>query len=125
MNIQNIIEAAKVAKARTSNKRWQAAIDKAVVGASTWLVTELMFCIVVTTESGQTYRANDKHCQCPAFFNNQACKHRSLYHLLTLAESIETAPKVETKRQAVVTRSIESDRTGVKYNVVRVDGWAI
>lgn len=42
MNIQDIIEAVEIAKAKTNNKRWQAAIDKAVAGVQGgWIVTEL------------------------------------------------------------------------------------
>jgi len=55
----SIQEAAKVANARTSDKRWQKAIDKAVAGVTSgkWIVTELAHCVAVTTESGHTYRA--------------------------------------------------------------------
>jgi hypothetical protein len=100
----NIIEAAKVAKARTSDKRWQNAIDKAVAGVTSgqWIVTELAHCVAVTTESEKTYRANDKHCQCPAFFQGQACKHRALYRLLQIAET-------ETARPAVSRADIIAD----------------
>ena len=92
----SIIEAAKVAKARTSDKRWQKAIDKAVAGVTSgqWIVTELAHCVAVTTESEKTYRANDQHCQCPAFFQGQACKHRALYRLLQIAETETARPGV-------------------------------
>jgi hypothetical protein len=79
--------------------------------------------IFASVESGKTYRANDKHCQCEAFFRDQPCKHRALYRL-TVIEETETAP-VAVSRPPRITRSVERDRTGVKYNVVRIDGWAI
>jgi len=92
MQIENIKKAAETAKAKTSDKRWNAAINKAVAGVQNgWIVTELQNCIVVTTESGNTYRANDKHCQCRAFFQNQPCKHRSLYRLMQMAETAPAA----------------------------------
>ena len=55
----NIIETAKIAKAKTNDKRWQNAIDKAVAGVTSgkWILTELAHCVAVTTESGHTYRA--------------------------------------------------------------------
>src|SRR5262249_30190995 len=97
MEINKIKKAAEIAKARTSDKRWTAAIDKAVAGVeSGWgIITELRHCLVITTECGKTYRANEKHCQCEAFFMNQACKHRAMARLVAIAETIEeTAPAV-------------------------------
>jgi hypothetical protein len=53
----SIQEAAEMAKARTNNKRWRAAIDKAIAGVASgnWIVTRLNSGVMVTTESGQTY----------------------------------------------------------------------
>jgi hypothetical protein len=43
INIQKFNEVAEAAKARTSDKRWQNAIDKAVAGVTSgwWVITEL------------------------------------------------------------------------------------
>src|SRR5215510_4261202 len=88
MNINKIKEAAEIAKARTSDKRWLSAIDKAVAGAENWIVTELATCLAITTESGKTYFANGV-CQCEAYKRSTACKHRALYRLYAIAH--ETA----------------------------------
>jgi hypothetical protein len=63
---ERVVKEAKV----VGNKRWENAIDKAAdaILNGKWIITELQHCIAVTTESGQTYRANNKHCQCEAFF---------------------------------------------------------
>lgn len=86
IDIQKFNEVAEAAKAKAGDKRWRAAIEKARAGVVSgwWIITELQNCVVVTTECGKTYHANDKHCQCEAFFLNQACKHRSLYRLVEL-----------------------------------------
>ena len=85
------------------------------------VVTLLSGYALVTSPRG-SYRVNG-NCECEAAQRgHRECKHRAAARIVELAET-ETAPA--PKRQAVVTRSIESDRTGVKYNVVRVDGWAI
>lgn len=93
MTIDKIKKAAEIAKTRTNDRRWLAAIDKAVAGVeSGWIVTELAHGIAVTTESGETYFANGA-CQCRAYANGQACKHRALARLIEIAGEItETAP---------------------------------
>jgi hypothetical protein len=112
-----------VAKAKVAgNKRWIAAIDKAADALlnGKWIMTELQQCYVFTTESGKTYRANGV-CQCEAFFRNQPCKHRAAARLLDLyceAEAAKPAPRLTT-------RTVERDRTGIKYAVTYYDGWAI
>jgi hypothetical protein len=114
-----VVEAAKAKAA--GNKRWIAAIDKAADALlnGKWIVTELQYCYVFTTESGKTYRANGV-CQCEAFFRNQPCKHRAAARLLALyAEAVKrTAPRLTT-------RTVESDWTGAKYAVTYYDGWMI
>lgn len=96
MNINKIKQAAEIAKSKTSDKRWIAAIDKAVAGVENggWIVTYETHGIMVTTENG-TYRANGV-CQCKAFAAGQACKHRALARLVEIADEIkdETAPAV-------------------------------
>jgi hypothetical protein len=76
---------AKEAKAKTNDRRWHAAIDRAVDALvnNKWIITELFHCIAVTTESGKTYRANG-HCQCEAFFRDQPCKHRAAARLIAI-----------------------------------------
>lgn len=108
------------AKAKAAgSKRWIAAIDKAADALlnGKWVVTELQHCYVFTTESGKTYRANGV-CQCEAFFRDQPCKHRAGARLLNLYQ--EALLGVSR-----VVRSVETDRTGVKLQVVRCDGWTI
>lgn len=91
MNITNIKQAAEIAKSRTSDKRWVAAINKAVAGVEGgWIVTELHHGIMVTTENG-TYHANGS-CQCKAFTLGQACKHRALARLIEIANNEVATP---------------------------------
>lgn len=88
MQIEKIKAAAEIAKARTSDKRWLNAIDRAVEGCGNWIVTELATCLAVTTESGKTYFSNGV-CQCEAYKRSTACKHRALYRLYAIAAEIE------------------------------------
>jgi hypothetical protein len=125
MEINNKAQFNKVvadAKAKAAgNKRWIAAIDKAADALlnGKWVVTELQHCYVFTTESGKTYRANGV-CQCDAFFHNQPCKHRAGARLLALyAEAVKAAAP------RLTVRTVEQDRTGVKYAVTYYDGWSI
>jgi hypothetical protein len=127
------------AKAQTTNKRWLAAIDKAVAGVVSgwWIITELADCVAVTTETGKTYFANGV-CQCEAFKNGQPCKHRALARLLDLYNEGEiaqtsvpanssspcTIPPV-TPHQPRVVRSVEQDFAHRYVQVVRCEGWAI
>ena len=61
-----IQQAAEMAKAKTTDKRWVNAINRAVEGASTWVITELATSTAITTESGQTYFVTENRCQCRA-----------------------------------------------------------
>lgn len=85
INIQKFNEVASAAKASINDKRWQAAVDKAVAGivSGWWIVTELHDGVLVTTETGNSYHANGI-CSCEAFNNGQPCKHRALARLLTI-----------------------------------------
>jgi hypothetical protein len=85
LNQPKFNEVAKAAKSRTNDKRWRNAIDSAVAGVVSgwWIVTELYDSVVITTETGKTYRVNGV-CQCRAFELGQPCKHRSLYRLIQL-----------------------------------------
>src|SRR5262245_50998908 len=91
----------KEAKAKTTDKRWLNAIDKAAAAIlnGKWVVTQLVHCYVFTTESGKTYKANGV-CQCEAFFRDQPCKHRAATRLLDLYN--ETADEVEIGLEANV-----------------------
>src|SRR5262245_6498 len=117
MTIQQIKEAAEIAKPKTNDRRWLAAIDKAVAGVESggWIITELTHCLVITTETGKTCFANEKHCQCEAFFHGQPCKHRALARLLNLyseASPVQTPVLARTAaapRQPRVIRSVEQN----------------
>jgi SWIM zinc finger len=103
MKINKIKAAAEIAKSRTSDKRWVAAIDKAVAGVESgwWIITELADGIMVTTECGATYHANGS-CQCRAFELGQPCKHRALARLVEIASELkETAPVAVSVEQDV------------------------
>jgi hypothetical protein len=124
MEINKIKQVAEIAKARTNDKRWINAIDKAVAGVESgwWIITELAHGVAVTTECGRTYFASDDACQCRASEQGQACKHRALARLMDLYES---APESQEPKAPRITRSIERDYTGIRCVVVRCDGWVI
>ena len=84
-NLEQFKEVADWAKFKTGDKRWKAAIDKAVAGVESgwWIVTELADSVAVTTETGNTYFANGV-CQCESFRRCQPCKHRALARLVEL-----------------------------------------
>jgi hypothetical protein len=135
INTQKFNSIVEAAKAKTNDKRWQNAIDKAQAGVmSGWrIVTELHDGIMVTTETGQTYRVNG-HCSCRAAELGQPCKHIALRRLLDLyneSDRVATkgaAPVVSVRAPRItrsVERRIESDYTGARYPVVYCDGWHI
>src|SRR5262245_30989785 len=88
--LERVVETAKAKAA--GNKRWLAAIDKAVDGllGNAWIVTELVEGLLITTESGETYHANGA-CQCKAYQVGQACKHRAAARLVAMMNE-EAAP---------------------------------
>jgi hypothetical protein len=112
MEINEIKEAAEIAKARTSDKRWIAAIDKAVAGFESgwWIITELQSCLAITTETGNTYFANGV-CQCEAYKHSTACKHRALYRLYQIAQ--ETAPAVSPTDEEIIADVEASPRSNL------------
>src|SRR5262249_33966017 len=90
-NQDKLQRVASAAKARTTNKRWQAAIDKAVAGLlGGWIVTELQHSVAITTDGG-TYFANGS-CQCKAFALGMPCKHRAAARLIEIYnETVDVA----------------------------------
>jgi hypothetical protein len=117
MTLNQIKKAAEIAKARTSDKRWLAAIDKAVAGAANWVVTELATCLAVTTESGRTYFANGV-CQCEAYKRSTACKHRALYRLYQIAAEI--APAVSPTDEALADDVAQSSRQNLIAEITNI-----
>jgi hypothetical protein len=111
MGINKIKKAAEIAKSKTSDKRWIAAIDKAVAGVESgwWIITELAHGVAVTTECGNTYFANG-NCQYNAFQNGQPCKHRAMARLVEIAREIpeETAPGAVSFAEDVAASSREN-----------------
>jgi hypothetical protein len=106
IDIQKFKAVAQEAKAKTNDKRWRAAIDKAVAGVESgwWIVTELANCYAITTEEGRTYFANGQ-CQCEAYKRNQPCKHRCAARILDLmAERPATFADVEIGRRPFAPR---------------------
>ncbi len=91
------------AKAKTNDKRWLAAIEKAQAGVVSgwWIVTELAHCYAITTEEGHTYFANGE-CQCEAYRRNQPCKHRALARMLEIYRERETAPFADVETSAAI-----------------------
>ena len=71
-------------------------------------MTELVDCLAITTETGNTYFANGS-CQCEAYKRSTACKHRSLYRLYQIANGETTTTVVS---DPALVASIETDRTG-------------
>jgi hypothetical protein len=134
INTQKFNSIVEAAKAKTNDKRWQNAIDKALAGVVSgwWIITELHDGIMVTTEGGRTYRVNG-HCSCRAAELGQPCKHIALRRLLDLYNEAETAPAAEpvatkgatSARAPRIVRGVESDWRGNRYTVTRCDGWSI
>jgi hypothetical protein len=108
MEINKIKKAAEMAKSKTSDKRWIAAINKAVAAVenNTWIVTELAHSVAITTESGNTYFANGS-CQCKAYTLGQACKHRALARLIEIANELSRA-EASASRCDVIIAEIKS-----------------
>ena len=110
------------------------AIEKAAIGLrGGWIVTELCDGLLITSDSGETYKSNGK-CGCRAFENGMVCKHRVAYRIVELYHAAELEPKVETKTEApapvrVPSRVVKS----YAYNhnnpraiaIYTLDGWNI
>jgi|SRR5262245_41914584 len=94
MNQEQINAAAEIARTRTNDKRWTNAINRAVEESPSWIVTEHVGYILITSNSGETYRVNG-HCNCKAGVLGQACKHLAYRRLTEIAATIEeTVPAV-------------------------------
>jgi hypothetical protein len=98
---ERVVEEAKAKAA--GNKRWIAAIEKApdAIINNKWVIIELRHCLVITTESGKTYRSNGV-CQCEAFFRDQPCKHRAAARLLDLYNEAEAADEAAPSRSEII-----------------------
>ena len=88
--------AIETAKAKAAgNRALLNSIDKAAAGLrGAWIVTELVDGLLITSDSGETYKANGT-CGCAAYHNGMICKHRVAYRIVTLYHAtLETAPAV-------------------------------
>jgi hypothetical protein len=116
-----VVREAKVKAA--GNARWIRAIDRAAnaILAGELIVTVLAHGALVTSANG-SYLANGA-CQCKAAkAGHRECYHRAAARLM---EIYETAPEPKAPKTPRIIRSVESDHTGVRYVVVRVDGWMV
>jgi hypothetical protein len=115
------IEAAKAKAA--NNPAWLRAIDKAVAGLrGGWIVTELHDGLLITSDSGETYKANGV-CSCAAYRNGMACKHRAAARLVEIYNATPE-PKRPASAPRVV-RSVERNFNGPRLTVYRCDGWLV
>ena len=87
MNQTQITAAASIARARTNNKLWLSAIDRAVSESPAWVVTEHHDHILITSNSGETYRVNG-HCSCRAGVLGKPCKHLAYRRLAEIANDL-------------------------------------
>lgn len=109
------------------NERWERAIQRAAseLIAGTMIVSELASGAIVTTDNG-SYKITHE-CECSAAkHGHRQCKHRAGRRLCALYTEALVADMSEHGRiETRVETTIECDRTGVKYKVVRCDGWHI
>jgi len=114
--------AIEIAKAKAAgNRALLNAIDRAGDGLrGGWIVSELHDGLLITSDSGETYKANGT-CGCAAYRKGMVCKHRVAYRIVSIYHATP-----EPKRPAPrVTRSIERNYNGPRITVYRVDGWTI
>src|SRR5262249_11414123 len=96
------------------NKRWIAAIDRAVAGLTgEWIVTELQHCLAVTTESVETDFANGS-CQCKAFTLGTPCKHRAA------ARIVEMYNEAQKGTDAMSVPTLTDERTELIADITRI-----
>lgn len=99
------------------NKRWVNAINRAAdaILNGKWVITELQHCIAVTTESDKTYYANNKMCQCEAFFKAFPCKHIAGHRLIELYREAEAAEEAARRCDVIIAdiKAIADERAHV------------
>ncbi len=126
------ITAAKSAAA--TSPAWLRAIERAVIEIERsryWSFDGATLTIISTT-SKKTYKIDENH-TCEAVANGHtACRHRAARRLMLRyterlnagASSPAPAP-APAPVPARIERRIERERTGRKYEVVYIDGWAV
>lgn len=105
---------------------WSRSVEKAASALTSGqlIVTVLRNGGLVSSERG-TYRITNGHCSCPAALNGCAhCYHVSALRITERAEEMQTAP-VAAPRAPRITRSVESNRFGVRLAVTRCDNWLV
>jgi hypothetical protein len=125
-NESKLNAAIETAKAKAAgNRALLNAIEKAAAGLrGSWIVTELHDGLMVTTESGETYKCNGV-CSCAAYRNGMVCKHRVAYRIVEIYNATPEPKRPASPRVPTITRSIERDYAGNRYAVTRCDGWHI
>jgi hypothetical protein len=118
-SIDKLQKAAERGKAKTKDKRWHAAIDRAVrcLTAGEWCVTELQGFTLITTESGETYRVS-RCCECKSYSFGRPCAHRAAVRLLERCNEAEAAKPADAFPNAGIL--VKRERGGV-----RIDGWMV
>ena len=119
MTLNAAIEIAK--RKAADNAKWTRAIERAGAGLQSGelIVTLLVGYALVTSPRG-SYRVN-RHCaRKAALSGHKECYHRAAVRIV---ETMET--KAASVRVPRIVRSVECDRTGVKFNVTRVDNWIV
>ena len=113
--------AATKAKA-AGNAKWTRAVERAAAGLQSGeLIVTLLFDGALVTSPNGSYRVNG-HCACLAALSGHSeCYHRAAVRIV---EMIETASVVSVRVPRIV-HSIESDHTGARVHVTRVDNWLV
>src|SRR5262245_48380541 len=97
MNINQIKKAVEIARSRTNDRRWLNAISRAVSESPAWIITEHVGYILITSNSGETYRVTG-HCNCKSGMLSNPCKHLAYRRLAEIAATIEeTAPEMGSR----------------------------
>jgi hypothetical protein len=119
-----VIETAKLRAA--SSPRWIKAIDRAAAALldGSLIVTTLRNGALITSKNG-TYRVNGR-CACSAAkHGDDVCYHKAAARLVEMYEAAEVEAVKAAPRSPSITRSIETNRAGIKLAVTRCDGWMI
>jgi len=120
--------------AASTSPAWLRAIERAVVevGKAKYWAFDGQTLTLQSTTSKKLYRVDKSH-SCEACANgHSACKHRAARRLmlryterLNAGVSSPAPAAAPAPVPARVERRIERERTGRKYEVVYVDGWAV